>query len=330
MKKNIYATISGIGSAVPEQIMTNNDWAKLVDTSDEWIVSRTGIKERRVTDALTSSSDLGYAAALKAIANAGIDKDQIEMIIVATTTPDNPLFPSTAAILQERLKCQAYGYDISAACSGFGYALTTAAQYIENGFCKNILLVAVDTLTKFVDKTDRSTAVLFGDGAGAMIISASNQPGHLASSMGLKGAGAEYLIVKAGGSRQPLTQSEVGTNRQYITMDGKEVFKFAVTIMNTGIREVLAKASLQIDDIDLFIPHQANTRIIDAAQKKLELPDEKIYVNIHRYGNTSSASIPIAIDEAYQEGKLKKDMLIATCGFGAGLTWAANVFRWTK
>ncbi len=330
MKKNIYAAITGIGSAVPEKVMTNEDWAKLVDTSDEWISTRTGIKERRVTDALTSSSDLAYAASLKAIENAGIDKDQIDMIIVATTTPDHPLFPSTAAILQERLKCQAYGYDISAACSGFGYAFTTAAQFIENGFCQNILLVAVDTLTKFVDKTDRSTAVLFGDGSGAMIISAAQEEGHIASCMGLKGAGAEYLIVKAGGSRKPLTQNEVGTTHQYITMDGKEVFKFAVTIMDKGVRDVLAKASLELSDIDLFIPHQANTRIIEAAQKKLQLPEEKLYINIHRYGNTSSASIPIAIDEAYQEGKLKKGMLIATCGFGAGLTWAANIFRWTK
>lgn len=331
MTKKIYAGITGIGSAVPKKVMTNDDWAKIVDTSDEWIRTRTGIAERRVTDEKTSSLDLAYEASLRAINDAKIQVKDIELIIVGTTTPDYPIFPSTAALLQHKLGCKAAGFDLSAACSGFGYAFTTACQFIENGTYKTVLLVAVDTLSKNVDKTDRNTCVLFGDAAGALIIEPVKEGfGHLGSVLGLDGSGAEYLMVPCGGSRKPLTKESAETKKQYIHMNGKEVFKFAVNIMGEATEAAIKKAHLKNEDIDLFIPHQANIRIIEAAMKRLGLSREKVYVNIQRYGNTSSASIPLALDEAYQEGRLKEGILIATCGFGAGLTWAANVLRWSK
>jgi 3-oxoacyl-[acyl-carrier-protein] synthase-3 len=331
VRKKISAGITGIGSALPKNVMTNEDWAKIVDTTDEWIRSRTGIIERRISDEKTASSDLALEAAQRAINDAGISAKDIELIIVATTTPDYPLFPSVAALLQHKLNCKAGGFDLSAACSGFGYALTTACQYIEAGTFKTILLVAVDTLSKNVDRTDRNTCVLFGDGAGAMILQPVKENfGHLASVFGLDGAGAEHLIVHCGGSRKPLTKETVETRKQYIQMNGKDVFKFAVGIMGKATEQAVKKAHLHNKDIDLFVPHQANIRIIEAAVKTLGLSMEKVYVNIQRYGNTSSASIPIALDEAYQEGRLKRGMCIATCGFGAGLSWAANVFRWVK
>jgi 3-oxoacyl-[acyl-carrier-protein] synthase-3 len=311
--------------------MTNDDWAKIVDTSDEWISTRTGIKERRLAESTTASSDLACAAAVKALAVAKLNPEDVELIVVATTTPDYPVFPSVAALLQDKLGCtKAGGFDISAACSGFGYAFTTACQYVETGMYKNVLLVAVDTLSKFMDWKDRNVCVLFGDAAGAMVI----QPvakgyGHIASVLGLRGAGAEHLIVKAGGSRQPMTPDLVGKPEQYIHMNGKDVFKFAVNIMGEVTEQAIAKAGLKNEDIDLFVPHQANTRIIDAAMKRLNLSPEKVYVNVQRYGNTSSASIPLALDEVFRAGNFKKGSMVATCGFGAGLTWAANVFRWS-
>jgi len=324
-----FAGITGIGSAVPSQVMTNDDWAKLIDTSDEWIKTRTGISERRISDEKTASSDLAFDAAQKALALAEVDAKDIELIIVATTTPDYPIFPSVAALLQDRLGClNAGGFDLSAACSGFPYAFCTAAQFIENGMYKNILVVGVDTLSKNVDRTDRNTCVLFGDAAGAVVL----QPvpegqGHLASVLGMRGSGADTLIVKAGGSRQ--RHFEPDSKDQYIYMAGKEVFKFAVTIMGECTEQAIQKAGLTNNDIDLYVPHQANIRIIDAAMKRLGLSPEKLFVNVHKYGNTSAASIPLALDEAYREGRVKPGQVVAVCGFGAGLTWAANVFKWT-
>jgi 3-oxoacyl-[acyl-carrier-protein] synthase-3 len=310
--------------------MTNDDWARLVDTSDEWIRARTGIAERRLCDDRTAASDLAYAAAQKVLKQSGVEPEEIELIIVATTTPDYPVFPSTAALLQERLGCvRAGGFDLSAACSGFGYAFYTAAQFIENGEFQKVLLVCVDTLSKNMDYADRNVCVLFGDGAGAMLLRrAAGDRGHLASVLGLRGSGAAELIVRAGGSRSPLTAANIHSPDKYIYMNGKSVFKFAVQIMGEATEQVLKKAGLRPEDIDLFVPHQANTRIIDAAMKRLSLPPEKVVVNIQKYGNTSSASIPLALDEACQDGRLQKGMLVAACGFGAGLSWAANLFRW--
>lgn len=323
-----FAGITGIGSSVPAQIMTNDDWAKIVDTSDEWIKTRTGISERRISDENTASSDLAYDAAKKALEKAKLEPKDVELIIVATTTPDYPLFPSVAALLQERLGCdKAGGFDLSAACSGFSYAFFTASQFIENGTYKNVLLVAVDTLSKFVDRTDRNVCVLFGDAAGAVVLQpVSEGSGHLASVIGMRGAGAKELIVKAGGSRSPFPKED--SKDKFIYMNGKEVFKFAVTIMGEATEEAIKKAGLTTADIDLYVPHQANIRIIDAAMKRLNLPAEKLFVNVHKYGNTSAASIPLALDEAYRAGKVKPGQIVAVCGFGAGLTWAANVFRW--
>ena len=324
----LFAGITGIGSAVPDQIMTNDDWAKLVDTSDEWIKTRTGISERRIADAKTASSDLAFIAAQRALANAKLAPQDIDLIIVATTTPDYPLFPSVAAVLQDRLGCtQAGGFDLSAACSGFAYAFCTASQFVENGTYKNVLVVGVDTLSKNVDRTDRNVCVLFGDAAGAVVVQpVAEGHGHLASVLGLRGSGAETLIVKAGGSRQP--QIDPASKEQYIYMAGKEVFKFAVTIMGECTEQAIQKAGLTVQDIDLYIPHQANIRIIDAAMKRLGLAEDKLFVNVHKYGNTSAASIPLALDEAYRAGRVKPGQVVAVCGFGAGLTWAANVFRW--
>lgn len=326
----LFAGITGIGSAVPAQVMTNDDWAKLIDTSDEWIKTRTGISERRIADEKTASSDLAFEAAQKALASAKVDPKDIELIIVATTTPDYPIFPSVAALLQDRLGClNAGGFDLSAACSGFAYAFCTASQFIENGTYKNVLLVGVDTLSKFVDRTDRNVCVLFGDAAGAVVLqSVKAGYGHLGSILGLRGSGAESLIVKAGGSRTPLAKENIGTPESYIYMNGKEVFKFAVTMMGEVTEQAIIKAGLTVQDIDLYIPHQANIRIIDSAMKRLGLPPEKLFVNLDKYGNTSAASIPLALDEAYRAGRVKPGQVVAVCGFGAGLTWAANVFRW--
>lgn len=330
--KRFGAGIAGISSAVPDRVITNDDWAKLVDTSDEWIRSRTGIEERRFCDEQTSASDLAYAAAQKALAQSGVSPEEIELIIVATSTPDYPAFPSTAALLQARLGCiRAGGFDLSAACSGFGYAFYTAAQFIENGEYQKVLLVLVDTLSKNMDHTDRNVCVLFGDGAGALVLErTASDNRHLASILGLRGAVANELIIKNGGSRTPLTLENFASKDRFIYMNGKIVFKFAVQIMGEATEQVLRKAGLQPEDIDIFVPHQANIRIIEAAMKHLKLPKEKVIVNIQKYGNTSSASIPLALDEAYQAGKLKKGMLVAACGFGAGMTWAANLFRWNK
>lgn len=330
MSKKICAGITGIGSGLPRHVMTNNDWAKYVDTSDEWIQSRTGIKERRMADKETSASDLAFIASQEALIMANLAPADVDLIVVATTTPDYPIFPSVAALLQARLGCtKAGGFDLSAACSGFGYAYTTACQFVENGTYQNILLVSVDTLTKFMNWKDSSVSVLFGDGAGAVVI----QPvakgyGHLGSKLGLNGKSAQYLIVKAGGSRTPLTKANVETPDQYIYMNGKEVFKFAITIMGEVTAEAIKTAGLKIQDIDLFVPHQANIRIIDSAMKKLKLPAEKVFINVQKFGNTSAASIPIALGEAYATGKIRKGKIIATCGFGAGSTWAANIFKW--
>lgn len=312
--------------------MTNHDWEKLVDTSDEWVFSRTGIRERRIADDQTAASDLGAEAANRAMEDAGVKPEDIDLIIVATTTPDHVTFPSTAAILQETLGLTRAGaFDLSAACSGFVYGFSTAAQFISTGTYSKVLLVAVDLLSKHVDKTDRGTCVLFGDGAGAVVLEPVEEgSGLLSSDLGARGSGAEFLKVPAGGTRKPMTKEIAETTEQYIHMHGREVFKFAVNIMGESIKKALDKAGLTEKDIDYFVPHQANIRIIDSAMKKLELPPEKVHINVDKYGNTSSASIPIGLDEAYKEGKIKKGDVIAVCGFGAGLTWGSNIFRWAK
>lgn len=297
----------------------------MVDTSDDWITERTGIKERRISDEKTATSDLAYEAAKKAIEHAKYSPEKIDLIIVATSSPDM-LFPSTACIVQGKLGAlNAAAFDLSAACTGFNYGLAMASSLIESGMYKNALVIGADTLTKYIDWKDRNTCILFGDGAGAALLEARNDgTGVISSYLKAKGTDGNYLIMPGGGSRDP----EIKKSR-YIWMDGKEVFKFASKALPESVSNALEKAKLKTSDIDMLIPHQANIRIIDFALKKFGLPKEKVYVNLDRYGNTSAASIPIALDEAFKNKKIKKGDIVVLAGFGAGLTLGANVLKWS-
>ncbi len=318
------ASIIGTGSAVPPKIVTNDDLSKIVDTSDEWISARTGIKERRISDENTATSDLAVVAGERALTSAKISADEIDLIIVATTSPDT-LFPSVACIVQNKLGAKnAAAFDVSAACSGFNFALSTASAYIESGMFKNILVIGADTLTKYLDWTDRGTCVLFGDGAGAVVLqSAKKDDGVLASYIRSKGEGGKYLVMPGGGSRDPEEK-----NGRFIRMEGAEVFKFAVRALEESVQAALKMANLTIEDMDLLIPHQANLRIIEHVMKKFNLPEKKVYVNLNKYGNTSAASIPLAMDEACADQKIKSGDIVVLAGFGAGLTYGSNVIRW--
>lgn len=322
------AKIIGTGSCVPKKVVTNDDLAKIVDTSDAWIRERTGIEERRVTDENTSTSDLALEAGKRALIAAKIDSKQIDLIIGATCTPD-VFFPSVACILQNKLGAvNAAAFDLSAACSGFNYSLATAASFIESGAYKTILVVGADTLTKYVDWTDRNTCVLFGDGAGAVVLQATNEDcgvmGSYLKSKGESGNLDSFLFLSRGGSFDP--ESKKGWH--FIRMEGKEVFKFAVKALEESLLEITKLGGIKFDDVDLFIPHQANIRIIDHVIKKFNLPKEKVYVNLQKYGNTSAASIPIALDEAVAQNRIKKGDIIVLSGFGAGLTYGANLVKW--
>ena len=330
MNKQIRAKITGTGSALPDRVLTNDDLAKFVDTNDEWISTRTGIKKRRITDENTSTSDLAYAASLKAIEKAGLSASDIDLIVLATSTPDFLNFPSTACLVQERLGASnAAAFDLSAACTGFVYALTTASQFVESQIQKNVLVIGADTLSKYVDWEDRNTCVLFGDGAGAAVVQpSSNGSGILASYLAADGAGGGYLQNPVGGSRTPISESAIKERKNYVRMDGRAVFKFSTRVILEGIEKVLEKSGLTKSEISLLIPHQANTRIINHAVEKLGLSPQKVCVNIHNYGNTSAATIPIALDEAISEGKVNKGDIVVTIGFGGGLTWGANAIRW--
>lgn len=319
----IRAGFLGTGSCLPEREMTNFDLEKIVDTNDEWIQTRTGIKSRRVADDKTASSDLATGAAIKAMEAAGITAEDVDMIIVATTTADM-VFPSTACIVQENIGAvNANAFDISAACSGFVYAATIAKQFIETGSMNNILVIGSETMTKISDFTDRNTCVLFGDGAGAAVMGPVKSGGIIAADLGANGSGGKFLYVPAGGSRKPASKETIENRLHYIKMDGSEVFKFAVRIMASSSKKVIEKANWNLEDLDYLVPHQANIRIIKSAGKKLKLPMEKIHVNLDKYGNTSSGSVPIALDEAIRSGKIKSGDKVVLVAFGAGLTWGA-------
>ncbi|MBY6050730.1 beta-ketoacyl-ACP synthase III [Cytobacillus firmus] len=308
------AGIIGIGRYLPEKVVTNADLEKIVDTSDEWIRTRTGIEERRIADDSIDTSDMAYESALKALDNAGIEAEELDLILVATVTPDNP-FPSVACMLQERLKAsKAAAMDVSAACAGFMYGIITAKQFIETGTYKNVLVVGVEKLSKITDWNDRNTAVLFGDGAGAAVIGqVSDGRGILSFELGADGTGAKHLYQD-----------------EYIIMNGREVFKFAVRQMGESCINVLEKAGLSKEDVDFLIPHQANIRIMEASRQRLELPAEKMSKTVDKYGNTSAASIPIALVEELEAGKIKDDDLLVMVGFGGGLTWGAIAIRWGR
>jgi 3-oxoacyl-[acyl-carrier-protein] synthase-3 len=323
--------ITGIGMAVPERIVTNADMEKIVDTSDEWIRTRTGICERRISEKHEASSDYAIRAAHKAMAHAGVTPDQIDLIIVGTVTGDMP-FPSTACIVQDAIGAKrAAAFDLAAACPGFIYSLVMGQQTIATGMYNCVLVIGVELLSKLVDWEDRTTAVLFGDGAGAAILQpVSEGKGILASVLGSEGAGAEHLYLPAGGSRHPVSAETVANKQHFVKMNGKEVYKFAVRVMNEATVEVLAKAGYRLPDLDLLVPHQANLRIIEGAMKRLDIDPEKVVINVDRYGNTSSASIGIGLCEALEAGRLNDGDLVVLVSFGAGLVWAAAALRWGK
>ncbi|OGI06363.1 MAG: 3-oxoacyl-ACP synthase [Candidatus Margulisbacteria bacterium GWF2_35_9] len=322
--------IIGTGMAVPKLKFKNNDFVKLgLETSDEWIASRTGINQRFIAKE-EATSDLAYQAAENAIIDAGIEKSDIDCIIVATTTPDYPLFPSVACLVQNGLGLDNIpAFDISAACTGFIYAMEVAEKMMSSGQYKNILVIGADTLSKSCNWKDRSTVVLFGDGAGAVVLGeVKSGYGILSSKLGARGSGFDKLIIPKGGSRTPLTKDNVEDDDRYIQMDGKAVYRFAVNTIVRVVEEALAKIGMKKEDISFLIPHQANIRIIDYAREKLGLSREQVYVNIDTYGNTSAATIPIALNEVCSKKLIRNGDILVTVGFGAGLTYGTNVIKW--
>lgn len=321
--------IIGTGSFVPDQVMTNFDLEKIVDTSDQWIRERTGIQERRIAPEGMNTSHMGTEAAKRAMQMAGLQAEDIDCIIVATLTPDMSI-PSTACLVQANLGAvNATCYDLQAACSGFVYGLITAASYINTGIFKNVIVVGSEILSRRINWKDRSTCVLFGDGAGAAVVSTVPEGyGLLGLDSGSDGDGGMCLTIPAGGTAMVANDQRIEEGLTFIHMDGPEVYKFAVKVIGKTVLKSLERANLTLEDLDFFVPHQANTRIIDSAAKRLHLPLEKIFVNLHKYGNTSAASVAIALDEAYRENRFKRDDVVALAGFGAGLTWASLVMKW--
>ncbi len=321
--------VIGTGKYVPERILDNAELEKMVDTNDEWIVSRTGIRERHIAAPEQATSDLAYEASLKALASAGIQPEELDLIIVATITPDTS-FPSTACILQEKLGAKkAAAFDLSAACSGFVYSLAAATGFIQNGMYNNALVIGADTLSRITDYTDRNTCVLFGDGAGAVVLGeVAKGRGFQSFDLGAEGAGGDLLKLPAGGSRLPSSPETIESKQHFISMNGRDVFKFAVRVMGTATEEVLRKAEMTKDEIDLFIPHQANIRIIQSAMQRLDLSEDRVMINVDKYANTSAASIPLALVEAYEEGRIKEGDRVVMVGFGGGLTWGGAALIW--
>lgn len=321
--------ITGIGSYLPEKVLTNADLEKLVDTDNEWIVARTGIRERRIAAKEEATSDLAYNAARDALKSAGVRAEELDLIIVATTTPDFT-FPSTASLLQGRLGATgAAAFDLQAVCTGFIYAVATADQYIRSGMYDKILVVGAEVLSRIVDWKDRSTCILFGDGAGAVVLEAEEgERGILSSHLHADGNQYDLLYVPGGGSRQPISHELVDSRLQYVKMKGNEVFKTAVTALENTVIEALEKNGLKGEEIDLLVPHQANIRIINATGKKLGLPPDKVMITVDRHGNTSSASIPLALHEADKENRLKEGDLVLLEAFGGGFTWGSVLIKW--
>ncbi len=325
------AQILGAGYALPNRVLSNTELERMVDTSDEWIVTRTGIKERRICDDNKAASDLGYEAARMALFKARVSPLEIDLIIVATVTPDM-LFPSTACLIQDMLGAtNAAAFDLSAGCTGFIYALAVAERYLVSSACRNILVVGVEVLSRITDYTDRNTCVLFGDGAGAVVLGKGEGPcGILSTCLGADGRGKDLLYMPAGGSRLPATVQTVADRQHFIKMAGNEVFKFATRIVPEYASKVLQDAGLTIADVDHVVLHQANIRILQAAAKRLRVPWEKMVVNIDKYGNMSSATVPVAVAEAVEQNRIKDGDLVLMVAFGAGLTMGSALVRWGR
>ncbi len=330
MSKLYSAGILGIGAYLPERVVDNKYITQHMDSTEEWIEEMTGVSQRRFASAEQSTSDLAVIAGQRALEHAKVKPEDIDMVILATTCPDFP-FPATACIVQDKLGCvNAAAFDLSAGCSGFVYNLAIATQMIATGMYKNVLIIGSEVLSKILNIDDRNTGMLFGDGAGAAVIGrVEDGYGALAFDLGADGSGVATLNQPAGGSRMPATKDTVDKKLHAIHMRGKEVFKFATKVMGSATFRALDNAGMSPDDIDLFVPHQANIRIIDFATNKMNIPKEKVVVNINKYGNTSAASIPIAICEALETGRIKKGDNLLMVGFGAGLTWAACVLKWS-
>jgi 3-oxoacyl-[acyl-carrier-protein] synthase-3 len=328
---NHYAHITGWGMSVPEKILTNDDLAKIVETNDGWIRSRTGISERRIASSNQTTASLAIEASLRALGVANLRPDELDLIIVATSSPEY-LFPATACLVQDQIGAiKAGAFDLSAACTGFIYAMNIATQSIRTGTAENILVIGSETLSRLVNWKDRNTCILFGDGAGAFVLQPGDEPGGLLSAvMRSDGSGGNLLCIPAGGSRLPTSATTVKDNLHFIQMNGREVFRFATRVMVQATQEVIEAANLDLDDISLLIPHQANQRIIESAARGLNISMDRVMVNLNRYGNTSTASIPIATCEAIEQGRLKPGDHVAFVGFGAGLTWGAAVVKWSS
>jgi 3-oxoacyl-[acyl-carrier-protein] synthase-3 len=322
-------SITGLGSCVPERIVTNDDLSTVMDTSDEWIRERTGIRERRIAAPEEALSDLALPAAREALADAGLEGPELDLIIVATVTPDMA-FPATAAILADQLGAHEAGaYDLSAGCTGFMYAIAQAYGMLAGGLAQRALVVGGDVLSKIMDWTDRRTAVLFGDGAGAVVMERVGKGGFLGFELGADGSGGPQLYLPAGGSRTPATADSVAERLHYVQMNGREVFKFATRVLVSSAEAVLAECGRTIEDVDVYVPHQANVRIIDYATKKLGIPEDRVVIDVDRYGNTSSGSIPLALVDARADGRLEPGRLVLMTGMGAGLTWGSGLIEWT-
>jgi 3-oxoacyl-[acyl-carrier-protein] synthase III len=323
-------SITGLGCHVPERVVTNDDLSKVVDTSDEWIRTRTGIRERRYAADDEALSDVALPAAQLALERAGVAAADLDLLIVATVTPDM-IFPSTAAILADRLGAtDAAAYDLSAGCTGFMYGIAQAAGMLGAGLSRRSLVIGADVLSKLMNFSDRSTCVLFGDGAGAAVLEPVATEGFLGFELGADGAGGLDLQMPAGGSRLPATAATVAGGLHTVQMNGRQVFKFATRVLVSSAESLLARTGVAIEDVDVYVPHQANVRIIDHAVAKLGIPEERVVVNVDRYGNTSSASIPLALAEAVGDGRVRKGSMVLMTGMGAGLTWGSALMRWTE
>ena len=326
---DINAGIIGVGMYAPEKVLTNAELARMLNTTEEWIEAMSGIKERHIAAPSQATSDLGTIAAQRALARAGVSPDEVDLIIVSTSTPDMQ-FPSTACLIQERLGVKNIpAFDLTAVCSGFVYALTVGAQFIANEFYRTVLVIGTEVVSRVINWSDKDTCMLIGDGAGAVVLrQVPSGYGILSAKLGADGSGASFMMVPAGGSRKPATAEVIEQKMNKIQMNGSEVFKFAMKKLPEVTEQALELANLHTEDLKLIIPHQANRRIIEAAARRMDLPLEKFLLNVEHYGNTSSATIPIALHEALETGRIESGDLIALTGFGGGLTWGSLIMRW--